>query len=431
MSSMFEKENLPYKLHFNASNLLDISFYDNTLILDMFDVISYICYKDFYTKRKEEVDNKNKLTLEIPVCNYEVFCKVKEMLEYLIKYMTNGENWNINFKKIYEKKYIETGQMHLSQIINYNSVALLSGGLDALAGTVLEKNNNTIYVTYGTNDIEGSNASRIYNKLIDHSKNSHVYIKKANFNLPKHYTERTRSLMFIGCCLIFCDFYKIDTIKIYENGIMSLNPKFNFSRRVTKTTNQKTLFLINRLFQEVGIKIRVENPFKYMTKADVIAIMPPNYYTTILNDTRTCSKNSGIIHFSNKGRGNFHCGVCISCILRQIGTLNSNTKEYDKNYLLPPNIYKLEDIQNYEKEISKNIDNEKDNEKAMYKYLEKRSLIEYYKTFYRNIKSGKIYNYIDLKKEYYGDNDYYAKINDMLVRFSKELEIYFENLKKE
>lgn len=67
----------------------------------------------------------------------------------------------------------------------------------------------------------------------------------------------------------------------------------------------------------------------------------------------------------------------------------------------------------------------------MYKYLEKRSLIEYYKTFYRNIKSGKIYNYIDLKKEYYGDNDYYAKINDMLVRFSKELEIYFENLKKE
>ena len=430
MDEFFNETNLPYKLHFNDSNLLDITFYDNSVVLDMFDTISYICYKDFYTKRDEDVNNKNKLNIEVPVYNYDIFCKCKEKLEYLIKFMTNGEIWNINFKKYNSKKIIDTGKLPLPPVIKYNSIALLSGGLDALAGTVFEKENKTIYVTFGTNDIEGSNASKVYDKIIDSSNSSHVYIKKNKFNLDEQYTERTRSLMFIGCCLIFCDFYKINTIKIYENGIMSLNPKFNFSRRVTKTTNQKTLFLINQLFKEIGINVHIENPFKYMTKADVISVMPSSYYDIILNDTRTCSKNPGIIHFSNKTTGNFHCGVCIACILRQIGTFNNSLQEYDNNYLLPIELYKLKDIENHEEKISKTGNAKQDKIKAKYKYLEKKSLLEYYKTFYRNIKSGKIYNYIDLNKKYYNDNDYYDRINKMLKNFSKELENYFDNLKE-
>lgn len=430
MDELFDEKNMPYNLHFNESNLLDITFYDNSVILDMFDTISYICYKDFYTKRDEDVNNKNKLSIEVPVYNYDVFCKCKEKLEYLIKFMTNGEIWNINFKKYTEKKYIDTGKLPLPPVIKYNSVTLLSGGLDALAGTVFEKENKTIYVTFNTNDIEGSNASKIYNKLIDVSINSHVYVKKKKFDLEEQYTERTRSLMFIGCCLIFCDFYKINTIKIYENGIMSLNPKFNFSRRVTKTTNQKTLFLINQLFKEIGINIHIENPFKYMTKSDVISVMPSQYYDIILNDTRTCSKNPGIPHFSNKKDGNFHCGVCIACILRQIGTLNNSLQEYDNNYLLPLELYKLKDIEDYENIISKTGNIKQDKIKAKYKYLEKKSLLEYYKTFYRNIKTGKIYDYIDLNQKYYDDNDYYERINKMLDKFLIELENYFKNLKE-
>ena len=188
MDEFFNETNLPYKLHFNDSNLLDITFYDNSVVLDMFDTISYICYKDFYTKRDEDVNNKNKLNIEVPVYNYDIFCKCKEKLEYLIKFMTNGEIWNINFKKYNSKKIIDTGKLPLPPVIKYNSSALLSGGLDALAGTVFEKENKTIYVTFGTNDIEGSNASKVYDKIIDSSNSSHVYIKKNKFNLDEQYT---------------------------------------------------------------------------------------------------------------------------------------------------------------------------------------------------------------------------------------------------
>ena len=430
MIEFFDNENFPYSLHYNDSNLLDITSYDNSLVLDMFDTISYICYKDFYTKRDEDVNNKEKMSLKIPVENYEKLKKCKEKFEYLINYMTNGEKWNIDFIQSLNKKEIKSGRLPLEPSVKYNSISLLSGGLDSLSGTVAEKGNKTIYVTFGTNLIEASNAQKIYNKIIDKDKNANVYVKKVMLNSEQHYTERTRSLMFIGCCLIFADFYNIKKIKIYENGIMSLNPKFNFSRRVTKTTNQKTIYLINEILSELGINVEVENPFRYLTKAQVISQIPKEYFEIISNETRTCSKNSGIIHFSNKSKGNFHCGLCIACILRQIGTLNNNLLDYDNNYLLPIDLYKFEDILEYESIISKKRESGKDYTKAKYKYLEKRSLIEYYKTYYRNIKSGKIFDYIDLNKKYYKDNDYFKKISEMLKCFSEELEKYFENLKR-
>lgn len=327
MIEFFDNENFPYSLHYNDSNLLDITSYNNSLVLDMFDTIAYICYKDFYTKRDEDVNNKEKLSLEIPVENYEKFKKCKKKFEYLINYMTNGEKWNINFIQCLNKKEIISGRLPLEPSVKYNSISLLSGGLDALSGTVAEEENKTIYVTFGTNLIEASNAQKIYNKIIDKNKNANVYVKKVILNSEQHYTERTRSLMFIGCCLIFADFYSIKKIKIYENGIMSLNPKFNFSRRVTKTTNQKTIYLINEILSELGINVEVENPFRYLTKAQVISQIPKEYFEIISNETRTCSKNSGIIHFSNKSKGNFHCGLCIACILRQIGTINNNLYE--------------------------------------------------------------------------------------------------------
>lgn len=424
MIDYFNNRN-PYNRHYNDSNLLGINVYDNTLVLDFFDMISYICYTDFYTKRQEDLDNTDKLKVKIPVNNLKKFEKIEEKIEKLLTYMTNGEKWNINFKKQNKRKKLERKQMTL---INkkYDSIALLSGGLDSLAGACVEKENSTLFVTYASNDIENNNAQIIYDSIIKNVNNDHVSIDKVNCEEKAHYTERTRSLIFIASCLIYADYYKIPTIKIYENGIMSLNPKFNFSRRVTKTTNQKTLYMINEILSILGINIKVENPFKYKTKKEIIELIPEEFNEIIQKRTRTCSKNSGIIHFRNKNRGNFHCGICIACMLRQIGMVNIPRK--DVEYLVPINLYHYNDILNYENKISKNKNRQKDIEAAKYKFNEKKSLIEYYKSYYKNIINNKIFNYLDLKKEYYLDDNYLIEITDMLNRFAKELEIFFKEV---
>ena len=102
MINCFNDEN-PYKKHYNDYNLLGINTYSNTVILDLFDTISYICYTDFYTKRQEDLDNKEKLSIVVPVNNVKKFKQIKNNIEKLLKYMTNGEIWNIEFIKQKEK----------------------------------------------------------------------------------------------------------------------------------------------------------------------------------------------------------------------------------------------------------------------------------------------------------------------------------------
>ena len=415
----------PYKKHYNDNNLLGINTYSNTVILDLFDTISYICYTDFYTKRQEDLDNKKKLSIAVPVNNVKKFNKIKNSLEKLLKYMTNGEVWNIEFIKQKEKKKLERKQIILNNK-TYNSLALLSGGLDSMAGTCIEKDFNTIFVTYASNNIESNNAKAIYQKFVKTEKNTHVLIDKVFCNQKTHYTERTRSLIFLASCFIYADYYQIPVIKIYENGIMSLNPKFNFSRRVTKTTNQKTLYMFNNILKVLELNIKIENPFKYKTKKEIIEIIPKEYDKSIKNETRTCSKNSGIVHFRNKSVGNFHCGICTACVLRQIGMVNA--KRIDVDYLLPIDMCKYSDILKYENKISKNKNKKNDTAASIYKFNEKRSLIEYYKSYYKNIKNGNIFNYLDMKIEYYEDKNYLIQIKDMLDRFSKELEVYFKKV---
>lgn len=421
-------DSLPYLLHYKRDNLMDIDFYENSVVIDLFDTISYIVYSDFYTKRDEHVNNVKKLTLQIPVSNHKLFSSLKNDFNKLLKYMTNGEIWNINFIKYDDKKEI-INPLLIKDDIDYNSIALLSGGLDSLAGTTFETENKTIFLTYETNKIEVANAKRIYNELLENENNKHVVINKLSFPHDEHYTERTRSLMFMTSTLIYADYYKIDTIKLYENGIMSLNPKFNFSRRVTKTTSPKTIFLYNDLLKKLGINIKIKNPFEFKTKGEIINCLRDEKYNEFTKEkTRTCSKNSSVIHFRNKQKGYFHCGVCIACILRQIGFSAYNFSAYDINYCLPKNLISYDKILDYENKMSKNHNGLKDKQASIYKFNEKRSLISYYRQFKEKIDNNTIYNYLDLKEDYFENENWENEISELLLRFSKEISIYINNL---
>ena len=152
MNKFFDKFNInPYELHFDEHNMLEIGSYNDNLILDIYDLFVSICYHDFFTPRDENVDNAYKLKIIVPVYNYEKIEKILSIVCELVKYMTNGENWNIQIAKSLIEKKIDTGRLDL-QTEKYNSICLLSGGLDAFSGAIAEKNNKTLYITTQTND---------------------------------------------------------------------------------------------------------------------------------------------------------------------------------------------------------------------------------------------------------------------------------------
>lgn len=412
----------PSELHFCSDNLIGIKSYTNSLILDLYDIFVSICYHDFYTKRDEYIDNSRRLELTVPVYNYEKLLAVLPLINDLVRYMTNGELWNVKLSFSKKIKSIISDKYD-SENKEYDNLCLLSGGLDAFSGSIIEKNNKTIYVTTETNNTEVLNAKRIYENVLKNDDNVHVVIKKLQLERNGQYTQRTRTLFFLANSFIYADFYKINKIKMYENGVMSLNPTFFFRRFVTKTTHPKTIYLINRILNSLEIDFKVENPFMYFTKCEVIEKIPSKYLDYI-KDTKTCSKHQGIPHFSNRRSGENHCGVCTACILRQISILNAKYMNLDVMYMVPYNISLFDDFLKYEKNIAKNDNYMKIKKSANYKYIEKKSLLEYYKTYSSLIEEGKIYKYLDLHPKYFEDIDYYANIEKMLKKFKKEIDVY-------
>lgn len=423
MNKFFDKYNKnPHELHFNESNMLEIGSYNYDLILDVYDVFVSICYHDFFTSRDENIDNSSKLKIIVPVYNYDKIKKVIPDICELVKYMTNGENWSIDIKQELGSKKIDTGRLNL-QNEKFNSICLLSGGLDALSGSISEKNNKTLFITTETNSTEVLNAKHIYDNVLKEKNNKHIIVKKIDLNEDCHYTQRTRTLFFLSNALIFADYFKISEIKMYENGIMSLNPKFYFRRIVTKTTHPKTIYLINKILHELNINIKIVNPYMYLTKSEVLNKIPKKYIDEIKN-TKTCSKNHGIQALSNRKKGETHCGLCTACILRQISILSSGLSEKDACYMLPPKFKNKNQIMNYEKHISKINKEHLIKKYANYKFIEKKSLLEYYERYSQLIETNEIYNYLDLNPKYFNEIDYYDKIENMLNKFKKEIDRY-------
>ena len=419
----------PFQDHFNEANLNGITAYDNTVILDLIDTFFSICYYDFYTERNE--DSGKIINLEVPVCNFNKFNKIKDIINNLVMFMTNGEKWDISFKKSSNQKKIEIpSQLPLKY--NYDSIALLSGGLDALAGAAQEKNNNTIFVTFASNKIEKNKAINSYNNYVSKycDNSTHVIINKKALKDHTHLTQRTRSLIFLSSCFIYADYYNINTIKIYENGIMTLNPTFFFRRKVTRTTHPKTLYLINKILEKLGIKIKIINPFNYYTKAEVIDLIPLEW-DSLISNTKTCSKMPGTKAFQNyNGHGFNHCGICAACILRQISIANSNNHHIDVNYILPENLLNYENIINYEYANGDSKNRTNSEKFAIYRFVEKKSLIQYYILFNNSIKNKDIYKYLNLNpKFFYNDKDYVKKYERMLHKFSNEIELYIKKMK--
>ena len=410
----------PYELHYNKDNLLGNIFnYKNMNILDLFDTFASICYCDFYSPRNEDVPNQ--IELNIGVTNPELFKKIKPDLERLITFMTNGETWNINFYKK-NKQGINISNAQVSFEKKINSIVLLSGGLDALAGASQELGNNVLFVTFETNKVENNKAIQSFKEISKMNPNSyHVSIPKLQFNRKKQSTQRTRSLIFLASTFLYADYYNVVEVKIYENGIMSLNPTFSFRRRVTHTTHPRTLYIINTILKKLKIDIKVVNPFNFLTKAEVIDLIPESWNALITN-TKTCSKMPGSKAFHNRKKsGICQCGICTACMLRQISIVNSNKIKYDSKYTLPLNISSLNSISNYE--IKHGQSASKCFEISKYKYLEKRSLIQYYKEFKDKINSGEIYRYLELSPVLF-TNDYKKEYDRMLLKFAEEIDKY-------
>lgn len=406
-----------YKDHFTSTkkSLFDKEFND-TLSLDIFDILACIVYSDFEKQRNEYLINKN--TVHVSVNNISTLKKCISIFEELANFMT-GEDWEIVLSETSEEKrvYFEFDLYNS----NINSVCLFSGGLDSLAGVCEEHKQglNTILVNYQTNSREKNIARKTFDDYL--SRNFElVQLNRIKYTKNNHHTQRTRSLIFIACAFIYSRLFKVESIKIYENGILSFNPNVANIRKTSKTTHPKTLYLLNSIFRKVNINTKIINPFIFLTKGEVISRINEQVLPNIKN-TITCSRNPGIKYHSDR-KNKFHCGYCISCILRQIGINSNQLNSIDTEYMtsLTDYIYpesKWIDDKNLELEYTDN---------QLYRLNYKNSTIRYFRFLKESYEKSELFELLNIRSRYFDEENYSELINGLYYRFIKEFNNYLE-----
>ena len=228
-----------------------------------------------------------------------------------------------------------------AQAKQIEQVLLFSGGLDSLAGavrTAVVDEHRVALVSHRSNP----KISHRQESLVKHLRR---FTKHAALHIPvwayrdcstgREYTQRTRSFLFASLAFAVARVLKLDRIRFYENGVVSLNLPISeqaIGARATRTTHPKVLKGFAQLF---GLLLQkdfvVENPFLWRTRAEIVNVIGDAGCGELIQHSVSC------MHTHEQTVTQPHCGRCSQCVGRRFATLASRYSKDD-----PADIYRVD-----------------------------------------------------------------------------------------
>lgn len=264
--------------------------------------------------------------------------KIKKILAEGLCFMTGDVEYEFTFYKaepdfpedIFDNENFEIeGKEELS-------ILLFSGGIDSLAGA-LEKIKTTkdeiclVSHQSGVPTVKTTQKSlfgelnRIYPNRCKHYKFRCGLAKKKS----RDETQRTRPFLYCSMAFAIATTYNQDNINVYENGVTSINlPETQdlMNGRASRTTHPKTIGLLEKLFTEIsGKEFKINHPFLFKTKTDVIELLKKNDGLRLLDSSVSCSRTF------QKPQGKTHCGRCTQCVDRRFAVYANEVERFDEN----------------------------------------------------------------------------------------------------
>lgn len=199
-------------------------------------------------------------------------------------------------------------------------VALLSGGLDSLIGaldlTARDHRKPFLVSQVATGDKQKQIyfASKIAGGL-RHLQLNHVVTCPGE----NERSQRARSLIFLAYGVLAATTLKRYheakpvTLFVCENGFISVNPPLTpgqLGSLSTRTTHPEFIGLFQELLNAAGFKIKIENPYQFKTKGEMLTECADQaFLTKHAHLTTSCSRYAR--------NGYRHCGRCVPCLIRR------------------------------------------------------------------------------------------------------------------
>jgi 7-cyano-7-deazaguanine synthase in queuosine biosynthesis len=269
----------------------------------------------------ERMLQSREIDLTVPVSDIERWRGVEEEISHTISFIS---------RDTFSVRFVEANHHHPSSSVSNSadispsetdSVALFSGGLDSLGGYyhLTENGYNPEFVCLD----HGKNVGHIVAPLQEYLELNLTKVGiEEGFRCPES-TQFTRSFMYLTFATAVAVGLDVEEIFVPENGILARFPMLSSGWTTTRTVHPTFLRGFNRILSEVfpQTDLKVTNPFVGMTKTEVVNQIPNE---DTIHQTRTCPHPRGLSREKTERGHPMNCGVCIPCLIRQIGLVTSH-----------------------------------------------------------------------------------------------------------
>lgn len=214
------------------------------------------------------------------------------------------------------------------------SVLLFSGGLDSLAGAVERAalGDKLVLVSHRSVTTIDHRQRELYARLRQTFPETPmlrvpVWVNKTGGARSREYTQRSRSFLFWALGLAVGTSVNAGGMTFFENGVVSLNlPVADqvVRARASRTTHPLALCMLEELAGLVaGRSLKVENPYVFKTKKDVVETLSTNGGEELIAYSCSCTRTHA------QSGAAWHCGCCSQCIDRRLAMIAAGCAEHD------------------------------------------------------------------------------------------------------
>jgi len=202
-----------------------------------------------------------------------------------------------------------------------DAAVLLSGGLDSLIGALDLAANGQKLLAVSKLVRGDAKRQKEYAKRI--CQEHRVFNDSTKTLRRAESSQRTRSLVFISFGVLaatsLARYHRNEGATLYlcENGFIAINPPLTGLRLgslSTRTAHPVFLAGVARVLDGAGIRVAIENPYRHMTKGEMLnACHDQGALKKLASDSTSCGRFQ---KFSYR-----HCGRCVPCQVRRASLL--------------------------------------------------------------------------------------------------------------
>jgi len=337
------RDPLTLSLSGKRSNLLnDLELIEQELksevhptILDLYNIALVVYVWDLQTYRTGVGPRYSSILMS--VSDKPKWDNAKSHLEATLRFLT-GDTFNFHFVQgkapRAEFEFQEKSE---------NCVALLSGGLDSLAGVkwMMDGALKPVLVSHPGMGLISDAQTRLVTSLRTIAGEQlpwhqiRATAKPGRELASKEYTQFSRSFLYLTLGAIFALHLGVEQEFAFENGVLGLNIPLTQSRIYSNTRTAHPQFLamyqglLNLLFDRSVI---VENPFMVMTKGEVVKLLNSDGFRDLIKTTISCPNVTRLRWKGVQVGRTRHCGVCFPCVVRRAAVHYSDLWNYDASY---------------------------------------------------------------------------------------------------